>query len=426
MTIQTPLDTFQTRVGEAREDRSVRRPRKRALAFAGLGAALLTGMAWHSFGGDSAEAALPPVPTVTIASPIVREVTEWDDYIGRFAPSAMVEVRPRVSGAITAIHFRDGEFVRKGQPLFTVDPRPYRAALAEARANVAAAQSALALAQSDYDRVAGLTGDEAMAESEVEQLQTRVRSARAALAAARARADQRALDVEFATVRAPISGQISDRRVDVGNLVSGEDGTGASLLTTINALDPIYFTFDASEALYLKTRRQSEGSGEAGRVQVRLQDEADYRWEGKLDFTDNTLDPNSGTIRARAVFRNPDGFLRPGLFGDMRLADAGTARALLVPDAAVQSDQARKVVLIVGKDDVVAAKPVEPGPLVRGLRVIRSGLSPDDDVVISNFAAAVAGSKVNSKRGSIAFAGQDEARPPSSREPVAAQATIAE
>ena len=426
MTIQTPLDTFQTRIGEAREDRPARRPRKRALAFAGLGAVLLAGLGWHFLGGNSAEAAPPPVPVVTIASPIVREVTEWDDYIGRFAPSEMVEVRPRVSGAITAIHFRDGEFVRKGQPLFTVDPRPYRAALAEARADVAAAQSALALAQSDYDRVAGLTGDEAMAESEVEQLQTSVSSARAALAAARARADQRALDVEFATVRAPISGQISDRRVDVGNLVSGENGAGASLLTTINALDPIYFTFDASEALYLKTRRQSDDGDEAGRVQVRLQDEADYRWEGRLDFTDNTLDPNSGTIRARAVFRNPDGFLRPGLFGDMRLAEAGTARALLVPDAAVQSDQARKMVLIVGKDDVVTAKPVEPGPLVRGLRVIRSGLSPNDRVVISNFAAAAAGSKVDSKRGRIAFAAQDTSATPSPSEPAAAQATIAE
>ena len=251
-------------------------------------------------------------------------------------------------------------------------------------------------------------------------------SARAALAAARARADQRALDVEFATVRAPISGQISDRRVDVGNLVSGENGAGASLLTTINALDPIYFTFDASEALYLKTRRQSDDGDEAGRVQVRLQDEADYRWEGRLDFTDNTLDPNSGTIRARAVFRNPDGFLRPGLFGDMRLAEAGTARALLVPDAAVQSDQARKMVLIVGKDDVVTAKPVEPGPLVRGLRVIRSGLSPNDRVVISNFAAAAAGSKVDSKRGRIAFAAQDTSATPSPSEPAAAQATIAE
>jgi RND family efflux transporter MFP subunit len=426
MTIQTPLDSFQTRIGMEGGDPGLRRPRKRTLALAGLAAALLAGLSWQVFGDSSAEAAPPPVPEVTTAAPIVREVTEWDDYIGRFAPSEMVEVRPRVSGAITAIHFRDGDFVRKGQPLFTVDPRPYRAALTEARADVAAAQSALALAQSDYDRVAGLTGDEAMAESEVEQLQTRVRSARAALAAARARADRRALDVQFATVRAPISGQISDRRIDVGNLVSGENGAGATLLTTINTIDPIYFAFDASEALYLKTRRQSEGGNDAARVQVRLQDEADYRWEGELDFTDNALNPNSGTIRARALFRNPDGFLRPGMFGDMRLADAGTARALLIPDAAVQSDQARKVVLTVGKDDVVTAKPVEPGPLVQGLRVIRSGLLPGDRVVISNFAEAVAGSKVDSRRGQIAFARGDAARPPSPGEPVAAQATIAE
>lgn len=426
MTIQTPLDTFQSRIGKEDEVRHSRRPRRRTLAFAGLAAVVLAGLGWQYFGGGSAEAAPPPVPTVAVANPIVREVTEWDDYIGRFAASERVEVRPRVSGAVTAIHFRDGDFVRKGQPLFTVDPRPYRAALAEARADVAAAQSALALAQSDYDRVAGLTGDEAMAEGEVEQLQARVRSARAALAAARARADQRALDVEFATVRAPISGQISDRCVDVGNLVSGENGASATLLTTINAIDPIYFTFDASEALYLKTRRQSADGEGADRVQVRLQDEADYRWEGELDFTDNALDPNSGTIRARALFRNPDGFLRPGMFGDMRLADGGTATALLVPDAAVKSDQARKVVLTVGKDDVVTAKPVEPGPLMRGLRVIRSGLSPNDRVVVSNYAAAVAGSKVDSSKGRISFATGDAASPPDPVEPVASQATIAE
>ncbi len=426
MTIQTPLDTFQTLIGEKESQRNVRRPRRKMLMFTGLATAVLAGIGFQVLDGGSAAAAPPPVPVVTTASPIVREVTEWDDYIGRFAPSEMVEVRPRVSGAVTAIHFRDGDFVRKGQPLFTVDPRPYRAALDEARANVAAAQSALALAQSDYDRVAGLTGDEAMAESEVEQLQARVRSARAALAAARARADQRALDVEFATVRAPISGQISDRRIDVGNLVSGENGAGATLLTTINAVDPIYFTFDASEALYLKTHRQADGSEGEARVQVRLQDEADYRWEGTLDFTDNALDPNSGTIRTRALIRNPEGFLRPGMFGDMRLADGGTAKALLVPDAAVQSDQARKIVLTVGKDDVVTAKPVEPGPLVRGLRVIRSGLSPSDRVVISNYAAAVAGSKVDSKAGRIAFAPVDAAGPHAPDEPVAAQATIAE
>ncbi|MBO9725378.1 MAG: efflux RND transporter periplasmic adaptor subunit [Novosphingobium sp.] len=362
---------------------------------------------------------------VQAANPLIRDVTEWDDYVGRFAPSKSVEVRPRVSGAITQLFFKDGEFVREGQPLFTVDPRPYRAALAEAQAEVASAQSALVLAKSDYARVAGLKGDEAMAASEVDQLRAKVRAATAALAGAEARVRQRALDVEFATVRAPISGRISDRRVDVGNLVSGENGTGATLLTTINAVSPIYFTFDASEALFLKTQREKAEHKGAADVQVRLQDETQYRWNGKLDFTDNGLDPRSGTIRVRAVLDNADGFLTPGMFGNMRLAEGGTVKALLVPDDAVQSDQARKVVLTVGKDSVVAAKPVELGPLVDGLRVIRSGLAPTDRVVISNYQAAITGAKVNIRRGQIAVdpKAAHAAAGPSS--PVAAQATLA-
>ena len=170
--------------------------------------------------------------------------------------------------------------------------------------------------------------------------------------------------------------------------MSGAEGNGATLLTTVNKLDPIYFNFDASEALYLKSQRdQADG----GLVEVRLQDEADYRHKGRLDFTDNGLDPRSGTIRIRAVFANPDNFLTPGMFGNMRLANGGQASALLVPDTAIQSDQARKTVLVVGKDDSVAAKPVELGPVVDGLRIIRSGLDPQDRVVITNVEAAMPG-----------------------------------
>lgn len=400
-------------------------PRRRNMTIGIIALVAVAGIGWKVLGHGDAEAMTPPPAVVQTASPLLREVTEWDDYIGRFAPSKTVEVRPRVSGAITQIHFRDGDFVRAGQPLFTIDPRPYSAAFAEAQADVAAARSALALAKSDYGRVAGLTGDEAVAESEVDQLRTRVRSASAALAAAEARARQRALDVEFATVRAPISGRISDRRVDAGNLVSGENGTNATLLTTINAVDPIYFTFDASESLFLKTQRQHGGSKSPAKVQVRLQDENDYRWNGALDFTDNGLDPRSGTIRGRAVLANPDGFLTPGMFGNMRLADSGTVKALLVPDEAVQSDQARKVVLTVGKDGTVAAKPVELGPLVKGLRVIRSGLAPSDKVVISNYQAAVAGTKVKAQRGTIAADTHIAAAPARPEEPMAAQATLA-
>lgn len=402
--------------------------RRRALLIAVAMLALAGGAGWKMFGAGEAEASAPPVPVVQAAHPLLREVTQWDDYVGRFAPSRTVDVRPRVSGAITRIHFRDGDTVRKGQVLFTVDQRPYGAALAEARAEVSAARSALALASSDYERVAGLSGDEAMAASEVDQLRARLRAARAGLQGAEARERQRALDLEFATVRAPISGRISDRRVDVGNLVSGGNGTDASLLTTINALDPIYFNFDASEALFLKTRRDDGKGKDASRVEVRLQDESAYRWKGKLDFTDNGIDPHSGTIRIRAVLDNHDGFLTPGMFGNMRLAQGGTVKALLVPDDAVHPDQARKVVLTVGKDDTVVAKPVETGPLIGGLRVVQSGLLPSDRVIVSNYQAAMAGAQVRTSRGSITLdpgAGSAPVKAAANR-PEAAQATLAD
>lgn len=391
-----------------------------------IGAVVLlaaAGIGWKLLDRPVEAAAMPPV-VVQAAHPLVREVTQWDDYIGRFAPSQTVEVRPRVSGAITAIHFRDGDFVQKGQPLFTVDPRPYLAALAEARAEVASASSALALARSDLARVSGLTGDEAISASEVDALRAKARAASAALAAAQARVRQRALDVEFSTVRAPISGRVSDRRIDIGNLVSGDAGANATLLTTINAVDPIYFTFDASEALFLKAQRDRAGNKAAEPVEVRLQDEADYRWKGQLSFTDNGLDPRSGTIRIRATFANPDGFLTPGMFGNMRLASGGTVKALLVPDAAVQQDQARKLVYVVGKDGTVAAKQVEIGPLVEGLRVIRQGLSPGDTVVISNFQAAAPGSKVKVRPATITVKPSTQPSPGASA-PTAAQATLA-
>jgi len=408
------------------EDRTTapRSKHRRNVAIGVIAVALLAGLGWKYLSGGQADAAPMPTPAVQVAQPLTREVTEWNDYVGRFAPSRTVEVRPRVSGAVTQILFRDGDFVRQGQPLFVVDVRPYRALLAEAQAEVASGRSALALAQADYGRVASLKGDEAVAASEVDQLRAKVRAAAAGLAGAQARVAQRALSLEFATVRAPISGRISDRRVDVGNLVTGENGASATLLTTINAVDPIYFNFDASEALFLRTQRERQAKQAPANVQVRLQDEADYRWNGKLDFTDNGLDPRSGTIRVRAVVPNPQGFLTPGMFGNMRLADAGRVRAMLVPDAAVQADQARKVVLVVGKDSTVTAKPVQIGPLVNGLRVIQSGLAPDDRVVISNFQAAIAGAKVDAKPGRIVPAKVVAPAQTGANAPMAAQATL--
>ncbi|HZU65029.1 MAG TPA: efflux RND transporter periplasmic adaptor subunit [Novosphingobium sp.] len=367
-------------------------------------------------------AAIAPEPTLGVARPLLRPVVQWDDYVGRFAPSQMVEVRPRVSGQITALHFHDGDIVHKGQLLFTIDQRPFQAALAEARANVASAQATLTLARADAARVSRLSGDEAISAAEIDALRARVQSASAALAAAQARARSRALDMGFTEVRAPITGRVSDRRVDVGNLVAAGDGAGATLLTTINALDPIYFTFDASEALFLKNQRAK--AGENGEVEIRLQDEGSYRWKGRLDFTDNGLDPHSGTIRGRAVLANPGLFLAPGLFGNMRLANGGKVPTLLVPDAAIVPDQARKTVLVVGADGTVAARPVELGPLVDGLRIIRSGLSAQDRVVVSNLQAASPGAHVRTRPATIA---PDSAAPPApaASTPAAAQATFA-
>ena len=377
------------------------RPRARILAWIAI---ILTALvlAWWLLAGREAPAAVPLEPVVTVATPIQRQVTLWDDYIGRFEPSRSVELRPRVSGQVTAVHFTDGQFVNAGQPLFTIDPRPYRAALAEAEAGVATARSDLALAEADLARAQRLVEDDAVSRSELDALRARVTATRAGLEAARARVRSRALDVEFTTVRAPIAGRISDRRIDPGNLVAAGEGAGATLLTTINATDPLYFTFDGSEGSFLKGRRDGLANGAA--VEIRLQDEADYSRRGTLDFTDNGLDPQSGTIRARAVVRNPDNFLSPGMFGNMRMASGGAIDALLVPDTAVQTDQTRKLLLVVGQDGTVASKPVELGPIVDGLRVVRSGLAPGDRVVIDGTQMAIPGGKVTTRPGRIAAA----------------------
>jgi RND family efflux transporter MFP subunit len=370
-------------------------------------------------GREPPPVAAPPPPTVTVATPLVRQISEWDEYIGRFEASRTVEVRPRVSGAVTAVLFTDGEYVRQGQLLFTIDERPFAAALAEARAGIETASSELALARADLGRATRLLEGDAVSRSDVDQLQARVRSAQAALSAAQARVRSRALDVEFTRVRAPISGRVSDRKVDAGNLVSAGDGGAASLLTTINAVDPIYFSFEGSEALFLKMKRAGASGATASPVEVRLQDETDYRWRGRLDFTDNGLDPRSGTIRGRAVIRNGGAFLTPGMFGNMRLSAGGTRTALLVPDAAIQTDQARKLVPVLAADGTITPKPVQLGPVVDGLRVVRSGLTTADHVVIEGAQLAMPGTKVGVRQGRIApqpAPGQASVAAPSSGE----------
>ncbi len=385
--------------------------------------ALVAGVAFGRPGSGGVEAAPPPA-VVTAAAPLVRQVEEWDEYSGRFEASRSVEVRPRVSGAIVGVHFQDGAVVRQGQLLFTIDPRPFAASLAEAQAAVGGARSELNLAQADLSRALRLLDVDAVARSDVDRLRARVQAAQASLAAADARVRSRQLDVGFTQVRAPIGGRISDRRIDAGNLVAGGPAGGeATLLTTINSLDPMYFTFDASEALFLKARRAQESGKAPSEVQVRLQDETNYRWRGKLDFTDNGLDTRSGTIRLRAVVQNGRQFLTPGMFGNLRLSSGGTAAALLVPDSAVQTDQARKVVTVIGRDGNLTPKPVVTGPLIDGLRVIRSGLDPRDRVVISGAQLAMPGMKVQVRPGAIKAQAPAAAAPQAA--PVAGTATFA-
>jgi len=391
------------------------------------GAAILLPLAVVGYAGvklatPAPTAAAMPTPAVTVANPLVRDVNEWDDYIGRFAPSRTVEIRPRINGEVISVNFRDGDIVRKGQLLFTIDARPFAAQLSEAKANVASAASALALARSDLGRATRLVDDDAVSAGEVDSLRAKVQAASAALAAAQARVRARALDVEFTQVRAPISGRISDRKVDPGNQVAGGEGTDGTVLTTINALDPIYFNFDGSEALYLKAQRARQPGQPAAPVEIQLQDEGEHRWKGRLDFTDNALDQRSGTIRGRAVLDNPKYFLTPGMFGNMRLANGGTVKALLVPDAAVQTDQARKIVLTVDRQNQVTAKAVDLGPVINGLRVVRSGLTPADRVIITGVQIAAPGAKVAPTLGKITPEAQ--AATPNVVAPLAGEATF--
>ena len=357
--------------------------------------ALLALAYWLLAGPKQPAAAMPPAE-VAVAYPLQRNIVEYDEFTGRFEPSRSVEIRPRVAGQLAGIHFRDGDYVRAGQLLFTIDPRPFAAALAEAQARAAAARTAAALARAELARALRLVADEAVSREEVDNLRATARSAQAAIAAADAVVRQRALDLEFTRVTAPISGRISYRRVDPGSQVSS-GASGGTLLTTINAVDPIYFTFDVSEGLLLKTQRERASGAAPQAVDIRLQDEPDYRWHGQVDFTDNGIDPASGTIRARATLANNGGFLTPGMFGSMRLSSGRPVAALLVPDSAVLTDQAGKMVMTIGKNGQPAPVPVVVGPVIEGLRVIKSGLSPGTKVVIRGQQRIMPGAPIQPK-----------------------------
>lgn len=345
----------------------------------------------------------PPPPTVQVAAPLQRSITDWDDYVGRFEAVEDVDVVPRVSGNVTRIAFREGLAVGKGQVLYEIDPRPFRAALAQAEAEVARARANAAVAKSELARAETLLPDAAISKELFEQKRAVARAADAALAAARAAAEARRLDLTFTQVRAPVAGRVSDRRVSLGDYVTA----GQTVVTRVVSVDPIWFTFDGAESFYLKYIRQdASGERQSSRyapnpVEIQLADEEGYRWRGRMVFVDNALDPRSGTIKARAEVANPDGFLVPGLFGRARLLGSGAYRGLLVPDEAVITDQTRRAVFVLGKDNKVEIRNVELGPMVEGLRVIRSGIKPGDKVVLDGLARLQPGAVVTPKAGAI-------------------------
>lgn len=342
-------------------------------------------------------------PPVTVAKPLLKPIVDWDDYVGRFEAKQSVEVRPRITGQVARLAFQDGQFVRAGDLLFVIDPRPFEAALAQAKAEAQRARANAELARSSFARTSTLLGQNAVSREEFDTAKATLGQAEAALAAAEASVQSRALDLGFTRVTAPISGRTSDRRVDVGTFVTA----GTTPMTTVVMLDPIHFVFTGSEALYLKYQRANQaGTRPSSRVapnpvDIRLSDETDFRWHGRMDFVDNVVDRGSGTIRGRAVVRNPDGFLTPGLFGRMRLIGSGAYQGMLIPEDAVVTDQTRKVALVVAADGTVVPRPLELGPLVDGLRVVRSGLKPEDRIIIEGVQRARPGTKVTPKPGTI-------------------------
>ncbi|MFL5100778.1 MAG: efflux RND transporter periplasmic adaptor subunit [Xanthobacteraceae bacterium] len=351
--------------------------------------------------GKPAASSVPPPPSVAVARPLQKVINEWDEFTGRFTAVETVEVRARVSGFIDSIHFKEGQIVKQGDLLFVIDPRPYRIAVEQAKADVDRAKAKLDIAKLDVQRAAPLVRSQAVTEREFDTRRSTERDAAAQVASLEAALKQSELNLEWTEVRAPISGRISDKRVDTGNLISG-----ATLLTVVVSIDPIHFVFDGSEADFLHyLRLAAAGTRPSSRdvqnpVSVRLADETEYRHQGRMNFVDNTVNPKTGTIRGRAVFDNKDGLLTPGFFGRLRLF-GGQHEALLVPDNAVVSDQSRKIIFTVAEDGTVGTKLVDLGPMVDGLRVIRSGLAPTDRIVIDGVQRARPGQKVTAEDGKI-------------------------
>lgn len=360
-------------------------------------------------GGAPAQAQPQGGPPVTVAQPLRRQITDWSEFTGQFTPVDYVELRARVSGYLTEIHFADGQMVNKGDLLFVIDPRPYEIALVSARAKVTQAAASRELATRQLGRAGELQKREFLAQSLLDQREAESRTAGAGSTAAQAAVREAELNLQFTRIVAPVSGRISARQISIGNLVTAGGSSGAgTLLTTIVSQDPLYFNFDMSEADFLAFQRTygRVSSGELNvPVSLRLMDESGWPHTGALTFIDNQVDKNSGTIRARVTMANGDGFVAPGSFGRVRMPVSPAYEALMVPDAAIMTDQSRKIVLTVTPDGTVAPRPVTIGPVVDGLRAIRSGLNGEEQVIINGLMRARPGAKVTPQPGKIEAAG---------------------
>ncbi len=340
-----------------------------------------------------------PAPEVTVSEPIKRKIVEWDSYAGRFAAVDTVEIRARVSGYLDSVHFKDGQLVNQGDLLFVIDPRQYEAAHEQVQAELAQAQARFDLASLDLDRAGPLIDRGNISQENYDERAQLKREAAAAVQAAEARRKETQLNLDFTRVTAPVSGRVSRKMVTVGNLVNGGD-FDPTLLTTIVSLDPIHFYFDADQKAYLKyVRLDREGKRPSSRtsqtpVYLALPDEKEFRHRGYMDFLDNQVDFSSGTMRGRAVFDNSDFVFIPGLFARIRMPGSGEYEALLLPEEVIGTDQSQKFVFVVDEEGSVIHRPVELGPVVDGLRVIRSGLSGEERVIVNGLQRARSGAKV--------------------------------
>jgi multidrug efflux system membrane fusion protein len=331
--------------------------------------------------GRASQSQPPPAPPVSVAQVVSKQVRQWDDFTGRVAAVETVELRPRVSGYVERVAFEEGQEVRKGDLLFMIDPRTYRAVLAGADADLEHARSEARLAESEDARAQKLADAKAISREEFDARRAAAAQARAAVRAAEAAVESARLNLQFTEVRSPIDGRAGRALATVGNLAQAD----STLLTTVVSLDPVHVYFDADEQSYLRYNelaRRGERAESSNPVRVGLANETGYPHAGTLDFVDNQVDPRTGTIRARAVVPNPDRVFTPGLFARVELEGRGRFNAMLVDDKAVLTDQDRKYVYVLGPRDTAVRKDVELGRVVDGLRVVTAGLDPQDKVIV--------------------------------------------